>query len=796
MFRYITLTLLSICYFSIAHAQQNIEVRLENSQQQGIAYATISVVSALDTTQKLSTLTDDSAKAIFEQLASGNYILKANALGYKDVEKGIAVNESSRSFVLTMEATASVIDGVVIKSERPLMRQEDDKTIIDPESLAEASTNGYEVLEKTPGIFLDQDGNIYLSSTTPATVFINGREMKMSRSDIAGMLRSLPPNSIEKIELLRTPSAKYDATASGGIVNVVLKKGMKIGLNGTLNMGVQQGFYGNQTAGISLNNNNGNTSMYVNANVALNKNYDIVNTDRILTGDTLLSQQARTVTPEQVAYLGYGINHDFNDKWNISYDGRLSYTTGKPVTVNQNNFLSDAATSLGSSVARLNNNNKSFLVNQDMAFKYKIDSLGSEWTSNINYVFNQSNIKQDFNTESIIPYGGGGEVKAPQHYIALQSDLTKKLAHRITVEAGIKASYLSFNNDANYYLELNGNRSNDASRTSTYQYTENLNSGYIQASKGLGSFLLKAGLRAENTNMEGRQRVPGDTSFNINRTDLFPYVYLSRKLMAIAGYELRSYLVYRRTITRPNYGQLNPFPKYIDQFLSEVGNPSLQPQFTSNYEANISIGERPLFAVGFNDTRDMFTNVYYQDENNTALAYRTYDNVGRNKEFYLRGFAAIPPGGRYFFVIGGQYNHNIYEGLYEGQPLNFKGDNWMFFTYHQFKIDKLSQLTLNGFMRLKGPLQFYELGTFGALNLNVNRKFFDKKLTVTLSLSDIFFTSNNEFTLNQASVRAMGYREKDSRRVGINLRYNFGFHGREEHKDMFENMAPPAPAQQ
>jgi hypothetical protein len=101
------------------------------------------------------------------------------------------------------------------------------------------------------------------------------------------------------------------------------------------------------------------------------------------------------------------------------------------------------------------------------------------------------------------------------------------------------------------------------------------------------------------------------------------------------------------------------------------------------------------------------------------------------------------------------------------------------------KLDKNSQITLNGFLRLKGALQFYELSSFGALNINVNRKFFKQKLTITVSLNDIFFTNNNKFTINQASVNASGYREQDSRRFGINLRYNFGFHKKEEEKDLF-----------
>jgi hypothetical protein len=294
----------------------------------------------------------------------------------------------------------------------------------------------------------------------------------------------------------------------------------------------------------------------------------------------------------------------------------------------------------------------------------------------------------------------------------------------------------------------------------------------------------------ENTNMKGRQIVPGDTSFTIHRTDFFPYIYLSKKVMSIAGYELRAYLVYRRTINRPVYEQLNPFPRYVDQYLTEVGNPSLRPQFTQNYEANISVDERPLLAVGVNDTKDIFTNVVYQADSSRSQAYRTYDNLGKNKEWYLRGLGAIPPGGTYFFVIGVQYNHNMYNGTYEGSPLTFKKGTWTLFTYHLLKLGKLSQFTLSGFVRFKGQQQFYELSSFGSLNSSINRQFFKQKLTVTLSVNDMFQTFRNNFTIKQGSVDANGFRRGDTRRFGINLRYNFGIRKREETPNMLDVGAP------
>ena len=150
---------------------------------------------------------------------------------------------------------------------------------------------------------------------------------------------------------------------------------------------------------------------------------------------------------------------------------------------------------------------------------------------------------------------------------------------RFTLETGVKSTIHNFSNVTNYFQLSGGQRTKDDSRTNTFHYSENINAFYLQGSKTFGKdIILKTGARVENTNMEGNQIIPHDTSFTIHRTDLFPYVFLSKKIMRIAGFDLRAYLVYRRTITRPVYEQLNPFPRYVDQYLSETGNPSLRPR--------------------------------------------------------------------------------------------------------------------------------------------------------------------------------------------------------------------------
>jgi hypothetical protein len=283
--------------------------------------------------------------------------------------------------------------------------------------------------------------------------------------------------------------------------------------------------------------------------------------------------------------------------------------------------------------------------------------------------------------------------------------------------------------------------------------------------------------------MDGAQTRPGDTSFSIHRTDAFPYVYLSKPIMKIANFELRAYLVYRKTILRPTYEYLNPFQRFVDQYLYEAGNPDLRPQFTSNYEFNISADEHPVFAIGYNDIKDVYTQVVYQSDLNKNIALRTYDNLGSNKELYIRGLGGVPPGGMYFFIFGGQYNLVNYDGYYNGAQLQYRRESFTFFTYHNLKLGRNTNIVVNGFMRLRGIMQFYELGTFGALNASINQNFLDKKLAVTLSVQDMFYTNRYDATINQTGIVGDVSRYNDSRRFGINLRYNFGFKKKEEAKE-------------
>ena len=764
-----------------------LKLNIVDGKNQSIAFANISI-QMIDSAISKNQVADSNGQVNVILQPGKLYKFTTSAVGYQIDNRTIKF-ENLNSLKIQLKESNGQLKEVVVTSTKPLIRQEDDKSVVDPEPLAAASTNAYETMEKIPGIFIDQDGNIYLNGLSPAGIQINGRELRMSASDMATLLKSLPPSSIQKIELVRTPSAKYDASGGGGVVNIVLKKGIKIGLNGSVNTGMNQGVYGNQFLGLTLNNTTDKYNSYLNTQYNQNDGYSIVNTDRFLSIDTVLKQTAKTLSPNRSAYIGFGVGRNWTDRYELNYDARLSGQSFINSTNNESILEKISAKKNLSAIASLvENDGSNFNFNQSVRSKLKLDSLGGEWTIDFSYNFIQSNTDQTYNNTFFaggLASKGSGNFTNDRDFLTYQTDYKEK-RFGITFESGLKSSILTFRNNANYQKDLNGIIVKDAFRTSAYTFKEQINAGYLQGSKTWGAVVLKVGTRVEQTIMQGNQRIPSDTSFSLNRTDAFPYVFLSRKLFKISGYEMRGYLVYRKTISRPSYEFLNPFPRYIDPFLYESGNPTLRPQFTSNYEANISVDDKPIFAFGVNETKDIFTNVLYQSPTNNQVAYRTYDNLGRSRETYFRGIAVIPPGKAYFAVVGAQLNHNVYNGIYEEKPIVFDKATWTFFTFQSLKLDKLSTFTINGFWRTNGQQQFYELDNFGQLNSSLNRQFLNKKLTVTLSMNDIFFTNKNTFTLSQGSIYAVGFRENDTRRFGINIRYNFGVKPKEQKLDMLD----------
>jgi len=770
---------------------QTLKITIKDKNKDPLTGATVQVIRVSDSLT-FNEVSDVNGLAQFLKLETGIYSIYTNYIGFKENVSNLSVEKKAYQLDIMLEESALDLGEVTIVAKRPLISQEDDKMIIDPEPLAASSMSTLEVLEKTPGLFVDQDGNIFLNSASPAIVYINGREQKMSAQDIASILRSLPPGNIQKIEVLRTPSAKYDAASSGGIVNVVLKKGVKIGQNGSINSSMNQGNFGNQSAGFNLNNGGENQSSYLNLNYLKRDGLDELNSSRNGSLNSLIIQNAKTRTPGSQAFLGFGYNREIRKSWNINTDTRINVNGNKSDAENVTNIQSAEKQIISNNVNAIQNNNDFLSVNQDLGLNVKKDSIGFEWDTKVSFTYNLTNAAQLYSSSFSSPVSqmieGNGDAMQNRKFLLTQTDLTFNLPWSVKMESGFKGTFQQFTSQADYFIKVNSLNTLDPVRTNSFNYKENITAAYFQFSKPLPRNLrVKTGLRAESTRMDGQQKIPYDTSFLIQRLDFFPYLYVSKPIFKIANYELNAFLIYRRTLNRPDYQNLNPAIRYVDQYFYETGNPALKPQFTDNIEANISFDNMPVFAVGRNYISDIFSNVVYQDKTNTNVLVRTFDNVGKNKETYFRLIAAIPPGRRYFFVLGTQYNLSEYDGIYENKPLTFTRGSWRFFTFHQIKLFKETKVNINGFLLLRGQQNFYELETFGQLNVSVNQSFYNKKLTISLSGNDILRTMVTRFSLQQGNVFTQGDRYGDNRRIGLNIRYAFGIQKKETRQGIIPN---------
>ena len=297
---------------------------------------------------------------------------------------------------------------------------------------------------------------------------------------------------------------------------------------------MQQGTYGNQFIGFNLNNNDGKKSSFMNLNYSRRNTYEKLITDRIFAPDSMLSQDAFTKYPANTYFAGYGLVFPIGKKWDIDFGTSASLNDFDNKT-NNRSVIKKISTSqtLTDNLNQVTNNGSSLNFRSGVEGKLKIDTIGSEWSNDIFYNFTQNKSEQVFATYFYTPFltntAGDGNGDNKRNFFHLQSDLKLKMKKKFTLETGVKSSLLRFKSVTDYYKESGGNRIKDPGRTNTFNYNENINSLYLQGSQTFGKdIVLKAGIRLENTNMEGRQIIPDDTSFNIHRTDLFPYVYLSK----------------------------------------------------------------------------------------------------------------------------------------------------------------------------------------------------------------------------------------------------------------------------
>ncbi|MES2455489.1 MAG: TonB-dependent receptor [Bacteroidota bacterium] len=685
---------------------------------------------------------------------------------------------------------------VAIKSKRPLIQMEIDKTVVNVGSMiSSASSNTLEVLEKTPGVVVNQNGEISLNGRGSVMVMIDGRQTYMSGPDLANYLKSIPGGSLDKIELMDNPPAKYDA-AGNGIINIRLKKNRTGGFTGNLSSGYSQGEFARTNNALNLNYNHKKLNVFSNTSYSFDKNYNSNTYNRRLFDPSGILD-SRLILGNEQEDRSNGVNANLG----IDYAATANTTYGIQLNVNKNtknghfssqssSFSPDKLDSLG--MGYITGSDRKTNLMSNLNFLHKFGKTGIEWSADANYLQYTGNGNQNLQNQVFNPDGNQldednflYQLPNTMDIYTIKTDYVHPLKNKARIEAGFKWSKVKNNNQSDYYLLQNNLQLADNGRSNHFIYQENFTAAYITAQKSWKQFGIQTGLRVEHTGSAGNQlgnAAVAGSSFTKNYTQMFPSLFLSYKLDTVN----RNTLVFSltRRINRPNYQQLNPFTFFRDQYSYNSGNPDLEPQYQYRYELKYQYRQILRMGLSYNH----FTNVVFQTTNVVNGIFITRpENVREGYMLLLNSGANLPLAKWWTFNTDVLLSRMGLNGEAYGEKLNPKTFVARINILNQLQFDKGWSAEFGGYYAsrdLNG--QTFTAGMFRA-NAGLQKKILKEKGSIRLNMDDIFHSwkyLNRSVALKQAYYFQNS--QSDTRRVGLAFTYSFGsdtFARKSKHRD-------------
>ena len=685
---------------------------------------------------------------------------------------------------------------VAIKSKRPLIQMEIDKTVVNVGSMiSSASSNTLEVLEKTPGVVVNQNGEISLNGRGSVMVMIDGRQTYMSGPDLANYLKSIPGGSLDKIELMDNPPAKYDA-AGNGIINIRLKKNRTGGFTGNLSSGYSQGEFARTNNALNLNYNHKKLNVFSNTSYSFDKNYNSNTYNRRLFDPSGILD-SRLILGNEQEDRSNGVNANLG----IDYAATANTTYGIQLNVNKNtknghfssqssSFSPDKLDSLG--MGYITGSDRKTNLMSNLNFLHKFGKTGIEWSADANYLQYTGNGNQNLQNQVFNPDGNQldednflYQLPNTMDIYTIKTDYVHPLKNKARIEAGFKWSKVKNNNQSDYYLLQNNLQLADNGRSNHFIYQENFTAAYLTAQKSWKQFGIQTGLRVEHTGSAGNQlgnAAVAGSSFTKNYTQMFPSLFLSYKLDTVN----RNTLVFSltRRINRPNYQQLNPFTFFRDQYSYNSGNPDLEPQYQYRYELKYQYRQILRMGLSYNH----FTNVVFQTTNVVNGIFITRpENVREGYMLLLNSGANLPLAKWWTFNTDVLLSRMGLNGEAYGEKLNPKTFVARINILNQLQFDKGWSAEFGGYYAsrdLNG--QTFTAGMFRA-NAGLQKKILKEKGSIRLNMDDIFHSwkyLNRSVALKQAYYFQNS--QSDTRRVGLAFTYSFGsdtFARKSKHRD-------------
>jgi hypothetical protein len=761
--------------------------RVIDGNTKTIESATISLLRVKDSSVAKISVADKAGQFAFDGVAEGRYFVAITAVGHTPgYSEVFEISPSNNAVILkTIELVpaAKSINGVTVTARKPLIEQKLDRTIVNVESsISAVGGTAMEVLEKSPGITIDKDGNISLKGKQGVQIYIDGRPSYLGGADLANLLRSMSASQLEQIEIMTNPPAKYEAAGNSGIINIKTKKNKQFGYNGSLTTGFTQGIYPRFNESGNFNYRNGKVNLFSSINYNRNHRKEVLDISRNFMDQTtknivsIFDQKSNMVNESHFFSAKAGLDYFATKKTTLGlvlngyYNPRTWTSTTHTEIFNPNSVLQSQTKAFSQTKSKW----KNFSANG--YFKIALDSAGQDLTGDLDYIQYRSTSMQPlissyFNNMgqlTKIPDTLNGDLPQDITIYSAKMDYSKPLKKGAKFEVGFKTSYVKTDNNARYDTLRNGQAIPDFNRSNHFVYEENINAAYINFSTPLGKkWSGQFGLRAENTNAKGNQLTTGD-SFKRNYTQLFPTAYLQYT----ANEKNQFVIKYGRRIERPDYADLNPFINFLDRYTFEKGNPDLRPQFSHNIELSHTYGGFLTTTANYSKTTDIIQQVIEQKEA-TNETFIKKANIASQNQYGLSVTAFKQINKWWSGSIYASVSNSRFKGVVNSDYVSLGVTTFITQIQQQFKWGKGWGVEVSGFYRSKGLEGVIFIEPIKQVEAGLSKQVLKGKGTVKLSFRDIFRGAVYKGYINYGTVDARFRDVNDQRAVGMSFTWRF-----------------------
>jgi len=758
-----------IFFFGIltTFSQHSISGKIIDAQKLALPYANIILYQIAEESNTKGTVSDDYGNFTFKNVTSGKYRIEVSMLGFKTQNiKEFQLTES-KNFTITLIEETQTLDEVVIKSKRPVIKQTAEKLVVDLEKSEMINTSLQDVMRKVPGVLVTNNG-ISVAGNRGVRILINGKTTEYM--DIQTLLRDLPADNISKIEVVEQPGAEYEASGSGAIINIILKKNMRLGTYGSVNgwVGKDNGFeYG---TGVSLasykNKLNWQTSI-THSKPTWREDLFLV---RTVGSETYNQVTKEPYNPNNLTFSG-NVDYYLSDKHIIGFGGRWNKRTSDRIASSKTIISDTNNSNVLFSENTFDRDRKDFNINPYYEYRSDTDKLVIDFNY-IDYKNNSMNTLSDV-AGSTITYQDRRYIQDGKYNIkTYKADYSKTFSDNLKMSFGTKYAAVKTDSDLQSFTENNTNGFDvDINNSSRFLVDETIFSLYSKINTTFGKWSFSGGLRYEDSNTDGTSyfNKNGQATTEINKRPIkkiFPSASLSRKISDVLGASFS----YSYRIQRPSYNSLNSFATYLDPYSAGEGNPNLKPSFTNNYQFNLTYQGQPFFTIGYSKTEDVIFQLIQQD-NATAQIRQRDVNVENNSNWNFRLFAPLSfikgvEGYTGFIITNTDYQSSTFK-----VALNKWNLYWFVQANYQLPWNVNFELSGNyGTGALEGQI---EVDWLAELDLSFGKKFLDDKLKVNLGINKVLnrgFVGTIDYGNGTASVESNGSRQN----IQLRLTYSFG----------------------